>query len=63
MDDCNSVRCKACDTLFNSTWDEETKQWEDLCWECLSIALYDGYDDNSEEILNEYTPTESTDYY
>ena len=39
MDDMNSVRCKACDTKFNTNWCEETKTWEDMCWTCIGASM------------------------
>lgn len=35
MDDLNSVRCKACDTMFNTRWIPEQKRWEDMCSHCI----------------------------
>ena len=35
-----SERCKACDTLFASYFDEE-RGWEDLCSNCRHEALKD----------------------
>ena len=54
-DDMNSVRCKACDKKFASTWDDEHKVWEELCWECLSIALDYSPEDDTEHTINQLT--------
>ena len=51
-DDMNSVRCKACDKKFSSTWDEEHKTWEELCWSCLSVALDYYIDEDDQLVIN-----------
>jgi len=48
MEDSNSVRCKACDKKFSSSWDSERKRWEDLCWECLAVAMFWHCEDEEE---------------
>ena len=53
MSDSNSERCKACDSLFTTHFNEEHNCFEDMCSHCRYLALKgedDGilYDDYSE---------------
>ena len=33
------ARCKACDRGFYPRWRKDRKEFEELCWECSSIAI------------------------
>jgi hypothetical protein len=65
MDDLKCVRCKACDRKFAPVWHEDRRQWEDMCWDCLSISLGYTPEENIDDIatiIQTYQETEGVDY-
>ena len=40
LNDTGYARCKACDKRFYPQWNKKSKDFEELCWKCLPIAIY-----------------------
>ena len=47
-----SARCKACDKMFYPVWHDDRKEFEELCWVCLPLALgYKSEDSELEQVM------------
>lgn len=52
-EDMNSLRCKACDTLFAPVYYEDEGRFEECCNTCLQIALgYSNYVDDAQDFID-----------
>ena len=51
QDDISYARCKACDQPFYPQWNYKHRQFEELCWICLPMALGNEVDKGDRDFL------------